>query len=58
MPDIPKSVSKYMSEMAKRANASMRGTAMAKERASTAAAKRWAKERSSEKHKKKGQKSA
>lgn len=39
---IPSAVSRHMSKLARKANQSMRGTAMAKKRASKAAKARWA----------------
>jgi hypothetical protein len=42
---VPKAVSEYMAAMAHKANAAMKGTATAKERASKAAKARWAKHR-------------
>jgi hypothetical protein len=41
--NLPKSVSAYMGALARKANASMRGTATARARARKAAAARWKK---------------
>ncbi len=43
MPHVPKAVSRHMAAMARKANAKMRGTPMAKRRAKKAARSRWGK---------------
>lgn len=43
VPHVPPSVSRYMAEQARKANAKMRGTTMAKRRARKAAKTRWRK---------------